>query len=267
MDAAWTPKPHRGEGGVRTGPWAVRLPTVAEVGARVGAHGDPRPATSRSGPGRLPAPGPAVARCVTRAFPAEYCLSLAQPQPDAGEREQGLVSTGRKGIGQEKEKKKKKTVEDVWNHPATEHGRSGGEAGNPERQPRVRGALPHPAPSLNPTGRMLRTSLESPKPRRNKRGADAELRDHLLPRPSPPQYLHRGASPHGGVGEGLRGPAPLRAAPPSSASERTLGYWTSPPPSPQTLVSRGSAAGCQVGRTSRRAGFPAESDVTAAPAV
>lgn len=106
MDAAWTPKPHRGEGGVRTGPWAVRLPTVAEVGARVGAHGDPRPATSRSGPGRLPAPCPAVARCVTRAFPAEYCLSLAQPQPDAGEREQGLVSTGRKGIGQEKEKKK-----------------------------------------------------------------------------------------------------------------------------------------------------------------
>lgn len=105
VDAAWTPKPHRGEGGVRTGPWAVRLPTVAEVGARVGAHGDPRPATSRSGPGRLPAPGPAVARCVTRAFPAEYCLSLAQPQPDAGEREQGLVSTGRKGIGQEKEKK------------------------------------------------------------------------------------------------------------------------------------------------------------------
>lgn len=45
---------------------------------------------------------------MTRAFPAEYRLSLAQPQPDAGEREQGLVSTGRKGMGQEKEKKKKK---------------------------------------------------------------------------------------------------------------------------------------------------------------
>lgn len=56
-------------------------------------------------------------------------------------------------------------MEDVWNHPATEHARSGGEARNPELQPRVRGALPHPAPPLNPTGRMLRTSQESPKPR------------------------------------------------------------------------------------------------------
>lgn len=84
-------------------------------------------------------------------------------------------------------------------------------------------------PPLNPAGRMLRTSQESRSTRRKLRGADALLRDHLLPRPSPPQYLYQGASQHGGVGEGLRGHAPLRAATPSRASDRTPGYRTPPP--------------------------------------
>lgn len=130
----------------------------------MGAHGDPRPATSARGPGRLPAPSPAAARSVTRAFPAEYGLSLAQPQPDAGEREQGLVSPSGKELA------RKIKVEDGWDHPVTEHAQSGGEAGNPENQSRVQGALPHPAPPLNPTGRMLRTNQESPKHRQKAAG-------------------------------------------------------------------------------------------------
>lgn len=89
-------------------------------------------------------------------------------------------------------------------------------------------------PPLNPAGRMLRTSEESRSTRRKLRGADALLRDHLLPRPSPPQYLYQGASLHGGVGEGLRGHAPLRAATPSRASDRTRGYRTPPPFAPHS---------------------------------
>lgn len=42
VEAAWRSRPRRGEGGVRTGPWAVRVPTATEAGARVGAYGDPR---------------------------------------------------------------------------------------------------------------------------------------------------------------------------------------------------------------------------------
>lgn len=64
----------------------VRVPT-RKAEASVGAHEDPRPATFVRGPGRLPPSGSVAAHCVTRAFPAEYELSLALPQPDAGERE------------------------------------------------------------------------------------------------------------------------------------------------------------------------------------
>ena len=50
-------------------------------------------------------PRPAAARCVTRAFRAEYGPSLARPQPDAGESEQGLGSAGGKELagGEEEE--------------------------------------------------------------------------------------------------------------------------------------------------------------------
>lgn len=66
-----------------------------ERGRASGVRARPPP---RTAPSRLPPP--AAARCVTRAFLAKYGLSLAQPQPDAGEREQGLGSAGGKGIGQ-----------------------------------------------------------------------------------------------------------------------------------------------------------------------
>lgn len=111
-------------------------------------------------------------------------------------------------------------------------------------------------PPLNPAGRMLRTSQESRSTRRKLRGADALLRDHLLPRPSPPQYLYQGASLHGGVGEGLRGHAPLRAATPSRASDRTRGYRTPPlrPPlwSAEGLQPAARLGGLAGGRASLR---------------
>lgn len=83
------------------------VPFSAEEEASADSGCRPRSAGTRAGglrpvtSARCPwPPSPAAARRLTRAFRAEYGLSLAQPQPDAGEREQGLGSAGGKGIGQ-----------------------------------------------------------------------------------------------------------------------------------------------------------------------
>jgi hypothetical protein len=66
-----------------------------------GVHGDPNPATCAHGLWLPSSCRPtAAAPCVTRAFRAEYRLSLAQSQPDAGETEQGLGSGGGKETSQ-----------------------------------------------------------------------------------------------------------------------------------------------------------------------
>lgn len=160
-----------------------------------GAHPGVRaPLPPRAAPGGPPPP--AAARCVTRALRAEYGLSLARPQPDAGEREQGLGSAGGKGVGWRR--KGGGRGRGGWSHLVTERARSSGQEKpgtesarreDPRRAARPRGACPAlwfeqrsgedtsrplgPGPPLPPRGNP-----------RNPRRPGHRRPGHLLPRPS-----------------------------------------------------------------------------------
>lgn len=88
-------------------------------GAHPGARAPLPPRAVPGGP-----PRPAAARCWTRALRAEYGLSLARPQPDAGEREQGLGSAGGKGVG--RRRRGGGRGRGGWSHLVTERARSSG---------------------------------------------------------------------------------------------------------------------------------------------
>lgn len=174
-------------------------------GAQVGARAPP---PLRAAPGRPPQPA-AAARCVTRAFRAEYRLSLARPQPDAGEREQGLGSAGGKGIGRRRRRMESSSygTRSVRPRQAQDRERALREDIAVRLQPPE--GLPRPSPPLGPNGGAERTraSGRGRKPwmhHGNLRAPDAAVRHHLLQ--SRPQYLYPGREPAPrGAGAGVGG--------------------------------------------------------------
>lgn len=90
--------------GAPTGPRRRPEPTQGCLPRRAEARtGGPRPATSMHSP-RPSSPAAAIL-CGTRAFRAEYRLSPAQPQPDEGEKEQGLGKRRRERTWPEKRRR------------------------------------------------------------------------------------------------------------------------------------------------------------------
>lgn len=112
------------------------------------------PPAPRTVPGRLTRP--AAARCVIRAFRAEDRLSLARPQPDAGEREQGPGSAARKDLAREEEE------DGIWLRSALgpakrSPGPRAREGTTEPRSPGLRGRLPRPSLILAPNREAGRT--------------------------------------------------------------------------------------------------------------
>lgn len=187
----------------------------------------PRPASSAHSPWP---PRPAAARCVIRAFRAEDRLSLARPQPDAGERAPGLGSAAGKELAREEE-------EDgiVWLRSAL---------GPAERSPgpRARCARGPQSPAAPASGGVcpaLPCSLVRIEGRggREPRGRGQNPPRTLGTSPGcsglgppaaasgPPRHLYRGSGRIAGSWGGGQPakPLPLHAAPPSPAHPVHLG--------------------------------------------
>lgn len=165
---------------------------AAGRGVRGRAPGARAPLPPRAVPGGPPPP--AAARCVTRALRVEYGLSLARPQLDAGEREQGLGSAGGKGVGR---RRRGGRGRGGWSHLVTERARSSGREKpgtesarrkTPAERPGLRSACPalwFERRSEEDTSRPLGPGPPPPRGNpRNPRRPGHRRPGHLLPRPS-----------------------------------------------------------------------------------
>jgi hypothetical protein len=123
-----------------------------------------------------------------------------------------------------------------------------------------------PRPLLDPRGPMLGASGESPKLAETSSAWSLRSGTTCCRGPARRSIYTGARARTAGWGRGCR-PRPLSGGPALPHLRPDSGLPNPPYFSPPTLASRGSAAGCPVGSTSWRAGFPAESDVTAAPAV
>lgn len=204
----------------------------------------PRPASSAHSPWP---PRPAAARCVIRAFRAEDRLSLARPQPDAGEREPGLGSAAGKELAREEE-------EDgiVWLRSALGPAeRSPGPRARCARGPQspaapasggVCPALPCSLVRIEGRGgREPRAGARTPRGP-SERALGAAVWGHLLQRPGR-RGIYTGApaaSRGAGVGDNPRSPSPCMRPRPPPHTRRT---WGSRTPTPaglrRPLLSRG----------------------------
>lgn len=205
----------------------------------------PRPASSAHSPWP---PRPAAARCVIRAFRAEDRLSLARPQPDAGEREPGLGARRERNWPEKKRRMESSGygARSVRRREARDRERAAlGDHRAPQPRPPGGGVCPALPCSLvrieGRGGREPRAGARTPRGP-SERALGAAVWGHLLQRPGR-RGIYTGApaaSRGAGVGDNPRSPSPcMRPRPPP----HTRCTWGSRTPTPagvrRPLLSRG----------------------------